>query len=79
MNSLNSTFMEKLADELKNADQNETVNAIIITGLDRCFSIGADISELSSKSFHELVHDDALKDWDVIPNIRKPIIAAVNG
>lgn len=40
---------------------------------------GADIKEMSERTFSQNIHDDFLGSWKLVANIRKPIIAAVNG
>lgn len=40
---------------------------------------GADIKEMSERTFSQNINDDFLGNWGQVYNIRKPIIAAVNG
>lgn len=40
---------------------------------------GADIKEMNERTFSQNIHDDFLGNWKLVANIRKPIIAAVNG
>lgn len=40
---------------------------------------GADIKEMSDRTFSQNVQEDFLGHWSEIQKIRKPIIAAVNG
>lgn len=42
-------------------------------------SAGADIKEMQNKQFHEVSSGGFLENWGQITEIRKPIIAAVNG
>jgi enoyl-CoA hydratase len=43
------------------------------------FVAGADIKEMSERSFSQNINEDFLSHWSFLTLIRKPIIAAVNG
>lgn len=43
------------------------------------FLAGADIREMQNKQFHDVAGGGFLEQWTEISEIRKPIIAAVNG
>ena len=51
----------------------------MLTGSDRAFAAGADIKEMSSKSFHDVVTEDYFAGWDRFAALRTPMIAAVAG
>jgi enoyl-CoA hydratase len=55
------------------------VRCIIITGSEKAFAAGADISEMASREFVDSYRKNMFKDWTHIMNVSKPIIAAVNG
>jgi enoyl-CoA hydratase len=50
-----------------------------LTGSEKAFAAGADIKEMKDKSFPNTYSISMLSNWDNITNIKKPIIAAVNG
>ena len=51
LNPLNTALMTELHDALQDAENDENIGVIIITGAgDRAFCAGADIPELQSKS-----------------------------
>lgn len=80
MNALNSQLLGELAEALKDADQNEKVRCIIITGSAKAFAAGADIKEMSEKTFVEMFMSDFFgAESDAVTKVRKPIIAAVAG
>ena len=54
-------------------------SVVILTGEGKAFAAGADIKEMSSKSFQDVLEDDFIKPWEYISQITKPTIAAVNG
>jgi enoyl-CoA hydratase len=80
MNALNSDLLGELAEALTEAEADARVRAIVLTGSDKAFAAGADIAEMSGKSFVEMfVGNYFVGPTDTIQRIRKPIIAAVAG
>jgi len=80
MNALNGQLLEELAQALKEADKNDKVRCIILTGSEKAFAAGADIKEMSEKSFVEVYTSDMFGDEiEIMLRVRKPIIAAVSG
>jgi enoyl-CoA hydratase len=80
LNALNSQLTKELSSALEDADQNDKVRCIIITGSDKAFAAGADIKEMSEMSFVDVYETNLFGDFnDRICAIRKPIIAAVSG
>ncbi|MBI1495280.1 MULTISPECIES: enoyl-CoA hydratase [Rhodobacterales] len=80
LNALNSTLLAELADAVKAAEENDKVRCVIITGSDKAFAAGADIKEMSEKSFVDVYMNDLFgPETDQLVKSRKPIIAAVSG
>ncbi len=80
MNALNSHMLGELSQALAEADANEKVRCIVLTGSSKAFAAGADIKEMSEKSFVEMYMTDFFTaEHDAIARVRKPIIAAVAG
>ncbi|NYS26595.1 enoyl-CoA hydratase [Rhodobacteraceae bacterium 2376] len=80
LNALNSTMMAELAKALTEADRNEKVRAIVLTGSDKAFAAGADIKEMSDKGFVDMFEADFFTpETEAMLRVRKPIIAAVSG
>jgi enoyl-CoA hydratase len=80
LNALNAQLLGELADALKSADENDKVRCIVITGSEKAFAAGADIKEMSEKSFVDMFTSDYFgPESEAITRIRKPIIAAVSG
>ena len=80
LNALNSTMMAELARALTEADHNDKVRAIVLTGSDKAFAAGADIKEMSEKGFVDMFAADFFTpETEAMLRVRKPIIAAVSG
>jgi enoyl-CoA hydratase len=80
LNALNARLMSELATALAAADADDSVRCIVLTGSEKAFAAGADIKEMSSKSFVEVFGSDLFApESEAILRIRKPIIAAVAG
>lgn len=80
LNALNSQLVKELGDALSDADRNEKVRAIVLTGSEKAFAAGADIKEMATKSFVDVYTSDLFgAEVDRITATRKPIIAAVSG
>lgn len=80
LNALNSKLLAELADAVTEAEANEKVRCIVLTGSEKAFAAGADIKEMSEKSFVEVFTDDLFgANTEALLRCRKPIIAAVSG
>lgn len=80
LNALNAQLLTELSDALKAMQADHNVRCIIITGSEKAFAAGADIKEMSSKSFVDVFTEDLFSsDIETILGVRKPIIAAVSG
>ncbi len=80
LNALNAKLLGELCTALEDADTSDKVRCIIITGSEKAFAAGADISEMADKSFVEMYTSRYFEnETDRFNRIRKPIIAAVSG
>ncbi|MAO00422.1 enoyl-CoA hydratase [uncultured Roseovarius sp.] len=80
LNALNAQLMSELAEALGEAQLNEKVRCIVLTGSEKAFAAGADIKMMSEKSFVDVFTEDLFTaDSAAICRVRKPIIAAVSG
>ena len=80
LNALNGALLTELAQALGTLDADPEVRCIIITGSDKAFAAGADIKEMSEKSFTDMFMEDYFApQHDALGRVRKPIIAAVSG
>ena len=83
LNALNKDTLAELHTAFTDLENNEAVQAIILTGSgEKAFVAGADIAEFANFSAQEgtqLATDGHQKVFDHIENLKKPVIAAVNG
>ena len=80
LNALNSQLVEELGGAVTNAENNHKVRCMIITGSEKVFAAGADITEMANKTFVEVVAQDLFgASMAPVQNAKKPIIAAVSG
>ncbi len=80
MNALSQQLLSELCDALEEADCNDKVRCIIVTGSEKAFAAGADINEMADKSFVDVTTDAMFaREANRISAIRKPIIGAVAG
>lgn len=80
MNALNGDLLRELCTALEEADASDKVRCIVITGSEKAFAAGADITEMADKSFVDMYTQRFFEnETDRFNRIRKPIIAAVAG
>ncbi len=80
LNALNLELLGELGQAMGEAQQNDKVRCIVVTGSEKAFAAGADIKMMASKSFVEVFTDDLFtSEEQAILRTRKPIIAAVSG
>ncbi|MDO4635917.1 MAG: enoyl-CoA hydratase [Lautropia sp.] len=79
-NALNDSVMDALGGALQTFDRNPDIGAIVVTGGPHAFAAGADISAMKEYGFGDAYQRDFItRNWEIICDIRKPVIAAVAG
>jgi enoyl-CoA hydratase/carnithine racemase len=82
LNALNTPTWSDLRKAFEDARDDATIRGVILTGAgDKAFIAGADISELAGLSGVEAEQSSRFGQevLDVIENLGKPVIAAING
>ena len=80
LNALNSTLLTELGEALTEADRNDKIRCIVLTGGEKAFAAGADIKEMAEKSYVDVYTEDLFgASIEPMMRLRKPIIAAVSG
>ena len=78
-NALNHQTIAELVDALDMFDRDDRVRCMILTGDDRAFAAGADISQMVEAGAVDVLDDDNFARWARFKAIHKPVIAAVSG
>lgn len=79
LNALSSGLMNELVEAVTNADHDESVRCIVLTGSERAFAAGADIKELVDATMIDTFLGDRFDKWEQLRRTRKPLIAGVSG
>jgi enoyl-CoA hydratase len=61
-NALSYEVMRELLNHLQRLDRDPAVGCFVITGTAGFFAAGADIKEMSEKSYLDMVHEDFFAD-----------------
>ena len=79
LNAINAEMREEMLAVMQELDRDPAVGCFVITGSERAFAAGADIKELASKTYMEMLNEDYFVGWDAFTALRTPKIAAVSG
>jgi len=80
LNALNDALMDELGAALLAFDADDGIGAIVITGNEKAFAAGADISAMKDLDYADVYRGDFItRNWETIRRVRKPVIAAVSG
>ena len=80
LNALNGQLMDELGAALLAFDADPAIGCMVITGSEKAFAAGADITAMASLSFADAFKGDFItRNWETIRSVRKPVIAAVSG
>ncbi len=85
LNALNTDLLVALYAALKDADQDDAVRALVLTGEGRGFSAGADLGEFRGEKTPDSVKRNMLRSelmgaiQVLLRKLQKPVVAAVHG
>jgi enoyl-CoA hydratase len=79
LNALDAELMTELVEALTPLDADPGVGCFVITGSERAFAAGADITEMSGKSAADMLAEDYFAGWEAFAALRTPKLAAVAG
>lgn len=79
LNALNAELMAEVCEAVAELNLDPMVGAIVVTGSEKAFAAGADIKEMSTRTFEEMYRGDWFAPWDRFAQSRTPVIAAVAG
>lgn len=78
-NALNYQLLTEITQALEDHDANKDIGAMVITGNEKAFAAGADITTMVDCSSEEIQKSPFIPAFEGILGIKKPVIAAVAG
>ena len=80
LNALSDELMDQLGAALLKFDADDAIGCIVITGSEKAFAAGADITRMAGFSFMDAYKGEFItRNWEAVLKVRKPVIAAVSG
>ena len=80
LNALCDALVDEMGQALDAFEVDEGIGAIVITGSDKAFAAGADITAMKDFSYMDAYKGDYItRNWERVKTCRKPVIAAVAG
>ena len=79
LNALSPGLMAELGKALAALDADAGIGAILLTGSEKAFAAGADITAMKDFSYMHAYMTDYITGWEHFRAVRKPVIAAVAG
>jgi enoyl-CoA hydratase len=79
LNALSPGLMAELGKALVALDADAGIGAILLTGNEKAFAAGADITAMKDFSYMHAYMTDYITGWEHFRGVRKPVVAAVAG
>jgi enoyl-CoA hydratase/carnithine racemase len=79
LNALSTALLGELEVHATALGRNADVKAVVVTGSERAFAAGADVSEFTEAGAATVVNAGFRRALDALAAIPRPVIAAVNG
>jgi len=80
LNALNDALMDELGHALRAYDVDTAIGCIVLTGSEKAFAAGADISAMAPLEYMQAYRTNFIsRNWETMREVRKPVIAAVAG
>lgn len=81
MNALNAAMQAEISEAAREADRRDDIAAVVVYGGERVFAAGADIKEMASMGYAEMLsHGQLLQEFTrALAAIGKPTISAITG
>ena len=80
LNALCDPLIDEVGAALAAFEADERVGCVVITGSEKAFAAGADISAMKDWNYMDVYKADYItRNWEKVKSCRKPIIAAVAG
>ena len=80
LNALCGALMDEVTHAIQGFEADDKIGCMVLTGSAKAFAAGADIKEMSGKTYADALNMDFISaNWEAAARARKPIIAAVAG
>jgi len=80
LNALDDALMDELGHALRAYDADTGIGCIVLTGSEKAFAAGADISAMAPLEYMQAYRTNFIsRNWETMREVRKPVIAAVAG
>jgi len=79
LNALNEATLKAIALALRDFAADDAIHAVVLTGDQRAFAAGADVTEMQDKTAVDMLDSVRPAYWNTLRDFPKPIIAAVSG
>jgi enoyl-CoA hydratase len=79
LNALNQTVMEEVVDALAAFDADAGIGAVVVTGSEKAFAAGADITQMKDQTWPDIKLKRFYALWEQVNTVQTPIISAVSG
>ena len=79
LNALCDDLINELNEVLDSVEKDDSLSVVVLTGSEKAFAAGADITEMNDKGFIDLLKNDFIQPWERLSKFKKPVIAAVSG
>ena len=78
-NALSTALRELVARHINELAIDDSVRCIVITGNEKSFASGGDITELNSRTPVDVAYNSSKEPWRALMNCPKPVIGALQG
>ena len=79
LNPLSTALLRELEEIADGLSADPSVKAVVLTGSEKAFAAGADVSEFTADGAAAVVSDGIRAGLDALAAIPRPVIAAING
>ena len=80
LNALCDALVDEMRQALDAFEASEDIGCIVVTGSEKAFAAGADITAMKDFSYMDAYKGDYItRNWERVKTCRKPVIAAVAG